>query len=88
MSEWQPARVRPAHKQSIDKSLWCECDIQRILRSIVRVKEGAFPSPAFLADYRSRGCDSIRFFRVHPEDIHGYQGQAIVIVCEHEILTD
>lgn len=54
--------------------------------TVVRVRR----DPEYAADtFRRRGCDSARFYLVHPDDARRITGDTVPRhVCEHEITLD
>lgn len=88
-NQWQPARLRKVHDQRGIDELSVNLSKEKIkaaLRKIVRVRQCPI-DPRIRKDYRTRGCTADRFFQVNSEDIE-YEGTRMVMVCEHEILTD
>jgi len=78
--QWQPALARRFHPREKVEHLIPPCAVNG---KIVRVREIA-PFGVGVDMYRMIGCDSERFFAIHPDDARSYN----VIGCEHEILTD
>jgi hypothetical protein len=86
MSEWQPARTRLVHNfTGFENYVGNENNLAASGR-VIRVREffGSI-SPISLEALRQVGCDSKKFYEVHPDDQIPDCG---VVICEHEILTD
>jgi len=81
MSNWQPARLFPAHTTGQLSTQ----QVEEYKKKIFRVRPFQ-PSPEALAMYRAVGCDATRFYLIHPDDVPG-RGISVG-ACEHEILTD
>jgi len=77
--EWQPTRFIGGHFTENDALEYCGDPELRDTGVLIHVRP-AEPTLKNLLFYRTRGCESNRFFEV--------QEQLGTIVCEHEILTD
>jgi hypothetical protein len=87
MSDWQPARLRKFHagKRNYVAPIPKE-KRDAALRKVVRIRERPVAGNVE-SDYRGFGCDAERFYEINPEDL-GCKLDTVVMVCEHEILTD
>ena len=81
MSEWQPARIITPHGYRVSTEL-----VKKLSASIIRVRP--MEPPAWVVESHSKfGCNAEKFYRVHPDDEPKGDG-SILVLCEHEILTD
>ena len=84
MSDWQPARIYPAHNFTGNMG---EGELQKLKSLVLRVRPTELIDPTY-----KPYCDATKFYEVHPDDVQrvwGFEpapGQDLV--CEHEILTD
>lgn len=80
---WQPCRWRSIHipiSNTEDSEI-----LKEISKKVIRITPG-IPSKRLMDEYKFRGCDSLNFFLVHPEDAR--VSFVREFVCEHEIITD
>jgi hypothetical protein len=90
MSDWQPARFVQVHNwEGVDGRYEGPIKVGR--GELVRARPCEKPSGDNLEAWRMAGCDSEKFFQVHPEDVDRlfpWRKGCQTGLCEHEILTD
>jgi len=82
LPKWQPARTLNAH--GAENLYHAECVVLRITPIALWQL-----TPGLLRAYRNKGCKSMKFYGVHPDDTMRLTGSSQnITLCEHEILTD